>query len=221
MTRSHREGDWLLHVSALQHAFPLFFCYNRTNYARWGSLYYKDCSKLPKTFPEIYEEFKKGSFVVNFKKTCGSAIPMDQALEKVYNKSAKSQGGIIGFTTLKEAVAQFNLIRHKKARISSLLRSICHLMIQDEYSLQRDSKNVKETAECISCYRRAHPSCRNTISLRCISLGTDICEELIVKPYVNKSKKLFDRLPRVKILVDKKQEQEKKVDLRKRNHEIL
>ena len=34
LTRSHREGDWLLHLSALERALPLFFCYNRTNYAR-------------------------------------------------------------------------------------------------------------------------------------------------------------------------------------------
>ena len=41
------------------------------------------------TFPEIYEEFKKGSFVVNLKKVCDSAGPMNQALEKAYNKQAK------------------------------------------------------------------------------------------------------------------------------------
>ena len=59
----------------------------------------------------------KGSFVVNFKKTYASAVPMDQALEKAYNKPAKGQGGTIGFTRRKEAVAQFNLIRHEKAKI--------------------------------------------------------------------------------------------------------
>ena len=46
---------------------------------------------------------------------------MDQALEKACNKPAKGQGGIIGFTRRKEAVAQFNLIRHENAKISSVL----------------------------------------------------------------------------------------------------
>ena len=82
LTRSHRVGGWLLHLSALERALPLFFCYNRTIYARWGSLYYEDCLKLPTKFPEIYEEFQRGSFVVNFKKTCASAVLVDQALEK-------------------------------------------------------------------------------------------------------------------------------------------
>ena len=116
LTQSHREGDWLLHLSALERALPLFFCYNRTNYARWGSLYYEDCLQLPTKFPEICKEFQRGSFVVNFKKTCASAVPMDQALEKAYNKLAKGQLGIIGFTRRKEAVAQFNLIDMKRLK---------------------------------------------------------------------------------------------------------
>ena len=49
------------------------------------------------------------------------------------------------------------------------------------------------------------------------ALDTDIYKEYIDKRYVNKSKKLFDRFPLVKILVDRKQEQEKKVDLCKEN----
>ena len=80
-------------------------------------------------------------------------VPMAQALEKAYNKPAKGQGSIIGFTRRKEAVAQFNLTRHEKAKISSFLRSIYHLQIQDECNLhhefsdsitRRDSENVKE-----------------------------------------------------------------------------
>ena len=63
LTRSHREGDWLPHLSALERAPSLFFRYNRTNYARWGSLYYEDCLKLPTKFPEIYKTFQRGSFV--------------------------------------------------------------------------------------------------------------------------------------------------------------
>ena len=51
-------------------------------------------------------------------------------------------------------------------------------------------------------------------SLQCNVLGTNIYKEYIHTRYINKSKKLFGRLPRVKTLVDTKKEQEKKVDLR-------
>ena len=51
-------------------------------------------------------------------------------------------------------------------------------------------------------------------SLKCNVLDTNIYKEYIHTRYINKSKKLFGRLPRVKTLVDIKEEQEKKVDLR-------
>ena len=31
LTRSHREGDWNLYVSAVRRALPLFFAFNRKN----------------------------------------------------------------------------------------------------------------------------------------------------------------------------------------------
>lgn len=37
---------------------------DRTNYARYGSIYLNDMLGLEKDFPEIYQEFKKGNFVV-------------------------------------------------------------------------------------------------------------------------------------------------------------
>ena len=71
-------------------------------------------------------------------KTCAGAVPMNQALEKAYKKPAEVQDVIVGFTRRKEAVAQFNLIRHEKAKISAFLRSISHLIMQDEYTLHRE-----------------------------------------------------------------------------------
>ena len=100
LTRSHREGDWLLHLSALERALPLFLCYNTTNYARWGSLYYEDCLKLPTKFPEVYEEFKRGSFTVKFKKTCASAVPMRKRihveLEDMYEIAQQAKYNFFG-----------------------------------------------------------------------------------------------------------------------------
>ena len=46
----------------------------------------------------------------------GSAVPIDQALEKAYSKPAKSSVGIIGFTRRKEAICKWNLIKHEKAK---------------------------------------------------------------------------------------------------------
>ena len=81
LTYSHREGNWKLHLSAIQRALPLVFAVDRTNYKRWLLLYFEDCLSLPIKYPLTYESFLDGEFVVNFIKISASAVPVDQALE--------------------------------------------------------------------------------------------------------------------------------------------
>ena len=134
LTRSHRERNWPLHLSAIQRAIPLFFAFDRTNYSRWTPLYYEDCVKLPETFPEIHAEFVQGRLVVKQTHRSGSGIPMDMALEKEYNKPAKGPGRVIGFSSRKEVVAQWNLIKHEKAQYTKFLQELCLLNDDREYS---------------------------------------------------------------------------------------
>ena len=61
---------------------------------------------------------EKGSFVVRHSHRKCSAVPMDQALEKEYNKDAKEKGGVIGF---------FNLIKHEKLQYVRWLNELCGL----------------------------------------------------------------------------------------------
>ena len=57
--KSHREGNWCLHLSAI-----LFFAFDRTDYNRWTPLYYEDFLKLSEVLPELHREFLQGRFVV-------------------------------------------------------------------------------------------------------------------------------------------------------------
>ena len=114
LTFSVRSGSWELFLSALHRAIPLFFAFGRTNYSRWVPLFLEDCLDLPRKMPTLYKHFKKGGWVVYSTSRKCSAIGMDMGLEKVYNKPAKSIGGIIGMTARKEAVAQWNLLKHEK-----------------------------------------------------------------------------------------------------------
>ena len=56
LTRSHQEGNWHLHLSAIQRAILLFFAYDHMNYSRWTPLYYEDCLKLPEV---VTQNFRK------------------------------------------------------------------------------------------------------------------------------------------------------------------
>ena len=98
LTRSFRDANWNLHLSAVQRAISLRFAFDRINYKRWLPLYYEDCLALPEKFPDMHSAFINGDFVVMHSLHKGSALPMDQALKKEYNKPAKSQSGIIDHT---------------------------------------------------------------------------------------------------------------------------
>ena len=114
LTFSIRSGNWELFIDVVRRAIPLFFGFGRTNYSRWVPLFLEDCLDLHRKMPELHRHFKKGGWVYYFTSRRCSAVGMDMGLEKVYNKPAKSIGGIIGMTSRKEAVAQWNVLKHEK-----------------------------------------------------------------------------------------------------------
>ena len=84
----------------------LFSAFDRSKYSRWAPLYYNDCILLEETLPDLFEGLMNGDSTVKQSKRKFSAAPVDQALEKEYNKKAKRSGGIIGFTRKTEGVAK-------------------------------------------------------------------------------------------------------------------
>ena len=77
LTRSLREGDWNLHLSAVEKAITLCFTFDRGNYKRWLPLYFNDCLALEDKFPSLHRAFVEGDFVVRHTCRGGSAVPVD------------------------------------------------------------------------------------------------------------------------------------------------
>ena len=223
LTCSRREGNWRLHFSAVRRSLPLFIAFVRTNYSCWVPLYYEECIALEKKFPRIYESFVEGGFVVWQTAKCGSAVPMDQALEKEYNKLARGQGGIIGFSHRKEAVAQWNIIKHKKARFVKHLWEVCCLTVEDEYSLRHefsmtlteaDEECVQQIAhyirECKNLFDTANSKVTTLVTgkeideetasslLSCIRKGEECYKEFRTTRLFNIAKKLFYPIPKIR-----------------------
>ena len=67
----------------------------------------------------------EGGFVVRHTSRRASAVPMDQALEKAYNKPAKSHAGVVGISRRKEAVSRWNLVKHEKLKCRCSLQEVC------------------------------------------------------------------------------------------------
>ena len=145
LTRSHREGNWDLHLSAVRRALPLFFAIDRTDYCRWVPLYYEDCLKLQNEFPALYHSFQNGQFVVRHTLRRGSAVPMDEALEQSYNKPVKAAVGIIGITRRKETACKWNIIKHEKAHYTKFIEDVSMSRNDDEYSASQVLSQLQNT----------------------------------------------------------------------------
>ena len=79
-----------------------------------------------------------GGFVVRHTKSKASGVLMNQALEKPYNKSAKSNSGIVGISRRKDAVCRWNTIKHEKAKFKNFQQEYCCFSEYDEYVLHHD-----------------------------------------------------------------------------------
>ena len=135
LTNSMCFGDWILYLSAVETATSLFFFFGRTNYCTWTPLFLQDCYQLKDRFPLLYKSYMDGGFGMNGNRK-GSGVLFDRALEQCYNRPAKVSGGIIGVTRKKDAVALWDIIKHKKDQYVQLLK--VEEDVEGELSLHHD-----------------------------------------------------------------------------------
>ena len=86
------------------------------NYARWIPVHLRDMAQLPKTHPDIYEEFKAGHFTAQKTKRVFSAMPIDQAHEQ-NNACVKGDGGAVGLTENPSALRRWMIAGAEVARV--------------------------------------------------------------------------------------------------------
>ena len=80
---------------------PWCFAYNRVNYSRFLSWYYRQMQSLSLTHPEIDANLLNGRFFcqIGSKNTFGK-IPMVQTIEETINKDTQTAGRTKGFSTI-------------------------------------------------------------------------------------------------------------------------
>ena len=121
LTLSFRESNWLLYLSALRSAMPLFFAFDQSKYSRWAPLYYNDCILLEERFPDLFDGFMNGDFTDKQRKQKCSAIPVDQALEKDITKMQKEKVVLLDLQERKKLQPSGILSNMKKCSISNSL----------------------------------------------------------------------------------------------------
>lgn len=147
--RATRESDWELHILSLRKLLPWFFCYDHTNYARYGALYYVEMTHLSAKHPEISNTFitQRGSFTYQSSHhRAFSSVACDQAIEQTVNRHSKSQGGVVGFTLTPSASQRWTATHPERAAIHEQMRSILAMDTPqfDQHGLSQISWQAEE-----------------------------------------------------------------------------
>ena len=64
LVRADREGDFPLHMKAIQDLCPVFLGCGSLNYQRYATFYFEQLKDLKNKMPELLLSFMKGIFVV-------------------------------------------------------------------------------------------------------------------------------------------------------------
>ena len=103
---SQRICDWDRCLEAIDDLCPYFFAFGHTNYARWTPVFLHDMAQLPIRHPDVYENFKKGNFVVQRSRKKFSLMGLDQSQEHSIQFLKQDSGpkGLYGDTSEKLAI---------------------------------------------------------------------------------------------------------------------
>ena len=110
--RATKRNDIELHVSTLRQMCPMFFAFDHQNYARFTTLYYLQMLNLSSNYPAAEQLFCRNGFSVGGSTLPSARKPVDQTIEQIYNRSAKTVGGITGFSRNPSAYYHWSTIRH-------------------------------------------------------------------------------------------------------------
>ena len=85
-----RTGDWEKHLRTVEKLLPIFQQCGSISYLGYASFHLEKMRQLPDEFPEIYDHFKNGEFVVKGKPGTLIAVSPDMKLEQTIQSSKKS-----------------------------------------------------------------------------------------------------------------------------------
>ncbi|KAG1676656.1 hypothetical protein GQR58_014151 [Nymphon striatum] len=190
LTRADREVNLSMHLDAVMKAIPFFFLAGRVNYVRYTPVYVAEMKELETKDPNMFNHMKSGGFVVKrAEDKMFNCVPTDQALEQTINREAKTQGGIIGFTSRKGALLRWLLTRYVTGEYSEAFKDICvkhgFSLFHDELGnarMQQDRKDATNIKEFIQS------QCQNPFDLDNIpSTLVNITTGQVATPEVEKS----------------------------------
>ena len=183
--RATRESDWSAHIVSFRRLLPWFFAYDHANYARYGTLYYAEMTKLEETHTEVFEALtERGYFTFQSRHHSPfSSIACDQAIEQTVNRDSKSQGGLIGFTRKSSASQRWTLSHPERTAVHTEMKKLLVFDNTDAESYEMREKawkadeDMRETMKEIIT-ARINPFSFQTSKLVHITSGAEASDEV-------------------------------------------
>ena len=92
LLRATREGNWQLHLSAIQVKISWCFAYDKVNYARYLPVYYAQLSNLQTRPPGVFQAFLGGHLSVQLSNSNPfGRIPVDHTTEVTVNRHTETR----------------------------------------------------------------------------------------------------------------------------------
>jgi len=125
--RSVKENDFDLYVTSMQGMCALLFTADHQNYARYLPVNFLTLTNLPDTHPGVQEFLEDNGFTVSRSSAPACQNPVDITIEQTINRSAKTAGGVIGFSRNAAAYTRWCVTRHKRASFAQVTMELADM----------------------------------------------------------------------------------------------
>lgn len=128
-----KENDYNRRLWCWKNCLPMFFAFNKQNYARYGAYYVQSLETMEANYPGARSLIERQGLSVQRSSHKASRQAVDQAGEQTYNRSAKIPGGIKQFASNRGAYEKWVLNRPHLAKFKDALLEITGLQNSNEF----------------------------------------------------------------------------------------
>ena len=107
-----KENNFDLYLSSAYYLCPLLFAADHQNYDRYLLYEYMELKNLSLTQPEAEELLRDNGFSVCWSSVSACRDAVDVTIVQMINRSAKTAGGTIGFSSKASAYQRWYATRH-------------------------------------------------------------------------------------------------------------
>jgi hypothetical protein len=174
-----KENNFVQFVTCLRQMCNLLFSSDRLNYAHYLPYYYVQLRMLILSHPVAEELLNDGGLSVARSSVPACRIPMDMTIEQTINRSAKTSGGVIGFSRSRSSYERWCMTRHVGAAYVEATIEVAdlHENANESHkavrppSMKRSEKDVQKLITSIRQFTNPFTVRRCKLRAACIDLN--------------------------------------------------